>query len=154
MKLITYEFLRDLPSIKSINYLTAVWLREKVKHAGADDVLYYKNNEVSELPRSNFFIITKDDVIVTPAKDVLPGITRMKLIELASSEYKVEERTLTLDEVFAAKEAFMTSTTKQLVPIIQVDKNIIGKGRPGSLTTALNTRFRVLCEEFCQKMAT
>ena len=154
MKLMTHEYLRDLPSIKSINYLTAIWLQEKVQHAGADDLLYYRNNEVSELPRSNFFIITKDDVIVTPANNILHGITRMKLLELASPHYKIEERTLNLDEVFTAKEAFMTSTTKQLVPITRIDNNVIGNGRPGSITTTLNTRFRVLCEEFCHKLTT
>jgi branched-chain amino acid aminotransferase len=153
MKLITHEYLRDLPFVKSINYLTAVWLQEKVRHAKADDILYHKNNEVSELPRSNFFIVTKDDVIVTPGNNILHGITRMKLLEMASALYKIEERTLTLHEVLDAKEAFMTSTTKQLVPIVQIDNNTIGNGRPGAITTALNTRFRVLCDEFCRKLA-
>lgn len=153
MKLMTHEFLREFPSVKSINYLTAVWLHEKRKRAAADDVLYYKNNEVSELPRSNFFIITHDDVLVTPAKNVLPGITRMKLIEMASSQYTIEERTLTLDEVYTAKEAFMTSTTKQLVPIVQIDNKMIGDGKPGLVTNTLNTRFGVLCRQACREHA-
>lgn len=154
MKIITHEYLRELSSIKSINYLMAVWLQEKIKRAGADDVLYYKNNEVSELPRSNFFIITHDDVIVTPAKNILHGITRMKVIEMASSLYKVEERAVTPDEVRTAKEAFITSTTKQLIPVVQVDNTIIGNGRPGIVTKAMNTRFEELCLEACAQRLT
>ena len=153
MKLITHEYLRDLPSVKSINYLTAVWLQEKVKQKGADDVLYHLNSEVSEMPRSNFFIITEDDVIATPAKNILRGITRKHLIEMASSSHTIEERAVTLRDVLSAKEAFMTSTTKQLVPIVQVDNNVIGNGRPGVITTELNTRFRVYCRSFLQKTA-
>ena len=147
MKVITHEYLREMPSIKSINYLTAVWLQEKIKAAGADDVLYYKNNEVSELPRSNFFIVTKDDVIVTPAKNILHGITRMKLLDFATPLYRVEERTVTLDDVRIAKEAFLSSTSKHITPIVQVDNNIIGDGRPGIVTRSMNTRFRVFCHE-------
>ncbi|HYF30703.1 MAG TPA: aminotransferase class IV [Chitinophagaceae bacterium] len=146
IKVITHEFLRELPGIKSINYLTGVWLQKKVKSQGAADVLYYRDNIVSEFPRSNFFIVTKDDVIVTPADNILHGITRMKVLQLAARDHATEERIVTLDEAYKAKEAFLTSTTRQLIPVVRIDNNIIGNGNPGPVTQSLQKRF----EEYCR----
>lgn len=145
MKVITHSYVRDLPQVKSINYLMGVWLQDKVKAANASDVLYQMNSEVSEFARSNFFIVTQHDVVATPAKNVLPGITRMKTLELAHQYFAAEERTVTLDDIREAREAFMTSTTKQLIPIVQVDDMVIGNGKPGHVTRALDEKFQELC---------
>lgn len=147
IKVITHEHVRELPGIKSINYLMGAWLQQKVKSTGANDVLYYKNNEVSEFPRSNFFLVTHDDVIVTPSENVLPGITRMKVIELAATHGKMEKRAITLNELHEAKEAFLTSTTKHLIPVVRIDDIIIGDGKPGQLTRKLGTLFQEYCTE-------
>ena len=141
IKVITHEYLRELPDVKSINYLMGVWLQKKVKENNAADVLYYKNGMVSEFPRSNIFIITNEDTLVTPATNVLPGITRKKLLEIATQHIKVELRDVTLNEVMDAAEVFMTSTTKRLLPITRVDDTIIGKGQAGPLTTLLHEAF-------------
>jgi branched-chain amino acid aminotransferase len=145
MKIITHSYVRELPQVKSINYLMGVWLQEKVRIAGASDVLYHFNNEVSEFPRSNFFIVTQDDVLTTPAKNILHGITRMKTLELAREYFTAEERMVTLNDVRECKEAFMTSTTKQIIPIVQVDGVPIGDGKPGNITRALDEKLQKLC---------
>lgn len=121
IKLITYEHQRQLPEVKSIDYLMAIWLQPFMKQNNADDVLYHQNGIVSECPRSNFFIVTNDDCIVTPSKNILKGVMRNKLIEIAKTGFKVEERDVTIEEIKSAKEAFITSTTKTILPVRQID---------------------------------
>lgn len=141
MKVISHEYVRMMPEIKSINYLMGIWLLDKIREKGAEDVLFYCNGIVSEFPRSNIFIVTKDDVVVTPIDNVLPGITRLKLLPVAAKKFKVEVRDITLDEVKDAAEVFMTSTTKRILPITQVDDTIIGNGTAGKISTILNEDF-------------
>lgn len=121
IKLASYSHLRQLPHIKSIDYLMAIWLQPFRTEKGADDVLYHQNGMITECPRSNFFLVTRDKTIATPSKNILKGITRGKLIEIARSHYAVEERDITMEEISTAKGAFITSTTKQILPIRQID---------------------------------
>jgi len=147
LKIITHEYERDLPEVKSINYLMGIWLQQKMKAQNAADVLYYKNGWVSEFPRSNVFIVTKEGKLVTPAAGVLKGITRMKLLQLVKGKTEVEQRPLHLDEVKGAAEVFMTSTTKRILPICQIDDVVIGDGKAGPVTTKLNQLFLELEEK-------
>jgi branched-chain amino acid aminotransferase len=137
---ITHEYVRDIPEVKTINYTMGIWLLEKVRAANAYDVLYYKDNEVSEFPRSNFFIVRKDDTIVTPLKNVLKGITRQNILNLASKYFRVEETAVTLNDIALAKEAFITSTTKRILPVTRVDNMQIGTGKPGRVAAELLER--------------
>jgi D-alanine transaminase/branched-chain amino acid aminotransferase len=121
VKLITYAHHRQLPHVKTIDYLMPIWLQPFIKEQGADDVLYMHNGCLTECPRANFFLVTQDDTIVTAAEDVLHGITRKKILELARKEFKVEERVVTLLDLESAKEAFITSTTKCVIPVRQID---------------------------------
>ena len=59
IKVITHEYLRDLPGVKSINYLMGIWLQQKARAQNAEDILYHKQGIVSELPRANVFIVTR-----------------------------------------------------------------------------------------------
>jgi len=151
IKVITHEHQRELPGIKSINYLMGVWLQQKVKEQQAADVLYYKNGIVSEFPRSNVFLITHDGKLVTPAENVLHGITRKHLLQLAAKKYMVEVRAVSLEEIKTAAEVFMTSTTKRLLPVYQIDKVIIGNGKAGPFTTLLNADFIAMEEQLFNK---
>ena len=141
LKVITHEYQRDLPAVKSINYLMGIWLQQKVRAQNAADVLYHKGGFVTEFPRANVFIVTPEGKIVTPAEGILKGITRMKILELAKEGFEVEERALHLDEVKGAAEVFMTSTTKRILPIYQVNDVVIGEGKAGPVATLLNTAF-------------
>ena len=138
IKVITHEYVREFPQAKTINYSMGIWLQRKIKEMDAVDVLYHKQGDVSEFPRSNFFIVTKEDVVVTPEKNILSGITRKKILDLASKSFAVEERIVTLNDVKIAREAFMTSTTKRILPIVQVDNAIIGDGKPGDIANFLD----------------
>lgn len=141
LKIITHEYQRDLPEAKSINYLMGVWLQQTIKERNAADVLYYQQGIVSEFPRSNIFIVTHDEKIITPSENILKGITRMKLLKLAAEKYKIATRTLYINEIKNAAEVFMTSTTKRLLPVSQIDNIIIGNGKAGPITTLLNQDF-------------
>lgn len=138
IKIITYPYRRDIPEVKTINYIMGVWLQKKVKEKNAADVLYHLNDEVSEFPRCNFFLVNKEGTLVTSDKHILHGITRMKVLQVAQKIMKVEERTMTLHDVALAKEAFLTSTTKGILPIVTVDDWIVGDGKPGPITHALH----------------
>lgn len=137
IKIITHEYLRDKPHVKTINYVVGIWIQNKVLEKKAADVLYHYKGEVSEFPRCNFFIVRKDNTVVTPGENILEGVTRKHVLRLAAKKYKVEIGRVTLDDARAAKEAFLTSTSKRIVPITQIDESIIGEGKPGRVTNDL-----------------
>jgi len=137
IKVITHEYVRDISHVKTINYVMGIWLQQKVKEQQAADVLYHMNGLVSEFPRCNLFIVKENDEIVTPANRVLWGITRKNILSLNGKPYLVREEDVRLEEVYAAKEAFLTSTTKRILPIVQVDDKVIGNGKPGPVSLAI-----------------
>lgn len=136
VKLISYAHQRQMPDTKTIDYLMAIWLQPYIREQDADDVLYQQNGIITECPRSNFFIVTADNTLVTPARNMLKGITRMKILEMAKEKYKTEERDIHLHELPAAREAFITSTGRQIVPVAQIDGITL---EPGPVTRELNT---------------
>lgn len=140
IKIITEEYSRDLPAIKSTNYLMGVWLQQKLKEKKADDVLYMHKGLVTELPRANIFIITSNDKIVTPVNDILFGVTRKKILEMPGHD-QIEERDISVEELKTAKEVFMTSTTKRILPITQIDDVPVGNGKAGPMTLTLYNDF-------------
>jgi branched-chain amino acid aminotransferase len=137
VSMITHEFVRDIPEAKTINYTMGIWLHQKIKEQQADDVLYHRNGVVSEFPRCNFFMVTKDNVIITPDRYVLKGVTRKKILEHAPAHFRVKEAAVTLQDILIAKEAFLTSTTKRIQSIVKMDGQVIGDGKPGVVTMAL-----------------
>ena len=141
ISVITYKHQRELPHVKSINYLTGVWLQPLLKEKKSDDVLYYNNESITEFPRSNVFIVTNKDVLVTPAKNTLKGITRKYILSLATEFIQVKEKDITLDELMNASEVFLTSTTKKILPVVKIDGKIIRDGRPGKFTNLLYQKF-------------
>lgn len=141
--IITHEYQRDLPLVKSINYLMAVWLQPLMKEKKADDLLYFKNNIITELPRSNVFIVIENK-LVTPAHNILKGITRKNILSIAAEIMPVEERDITVEELINAPEVFLTATTKRIIPIVKIDERIVGNGKPGTITSTLYQKFMEL----------
>lgn len=145
--LVTYPHQRQLHAAKSIDYLMAVWLQFFVKQQEAQDVLYHQNNTVTECPRSNFFLVTADDTILTPAHNILKGVIRKQVLELAAGRFAVEEKGIALQDIYQAKEAFITSTTKNILSVVKVDGQIIGTGIPGKMTTLLAEDLKKVIEK-------
>ena len=140
VKLLTEEYVRPLPAIKTTNYTLPVWLSARWKEQNAEDVLYHFAGIISESSRSNIFMV-KNGVLATPKSNILHGITRKNVMTIAD---KVEERDISLTEILNAEEVFMTSTTKRILPINQIDGTLIKDGRPGPVTRQLMEKFRQL----------
>lgn len=150
VKLILHEFIRELSSVKSVNYITPITLQKRWLEEGSIDVLYHKNGFVTESSRSNFFIINEHDTLITPKNNVLLGITRKKVLEVAKDVISIEERDMTLEEVLNAKETFMCSSTKGVLPVIQLENHVINDGKVGKWTKILMERFNQLQQDYIQ----
>lgn len=140
VKIITHEYVRDIPEVKTINYTMGIWLIEKVNSENAADVLYVKDGLVSEFPRSNFFIVTHDNAVLTASSNVLMGVTRKNVLRLARQVFTADETNIRLESVYQAREAFITSTTKRIIPVVQVNDKLIGNGQPGPVSMELLRR--------------
>lgn len=140
--LVTYQHQRQMPHVKTTDYLMAIWINPWVKEKGADDVLYQQNGIISECPRSNFFIVTQSGTIVTPEKNILKGITRKQILSIATEQgMKLEEREVSIDDVRRAKEAFISSSTKRIIPVVKIDDIELGLFSNDSVTAKLYRYF-------------
>ena len=104
-------------------------------------MLYYNKESITELPRSNVFIVTANNKLVTPAHNILYGITRKNIIELAAEIMPVEERNISVEELLNASEVFLTATTKKIIPIVRINGQPIANAKPGPVTTKLFEKF-------------
>lgn len=133
------------PLIKSNNLLNnALCMQAAMRKGGVEGVFRNYKGELSECSQSNLFVV-KHGVVRTPPLDagLLAGITRGLVFELgAAVAIPVEEAPLKDADLFNADEAFFTSTTKELMPIVQVDEHVIGNGRPGPITQTLLAEYR------------
>ena len=133
------------PLIKSNSLLNNALAMQEALRAGAfEGVMRNTKGELAECTQSNLFIV-KDGAALTPPIDagLLPGITREFLFEVgAAVGIPVREAVLEDADLFGADESFLTSTTRELVPITQVDDRAIGNGTPGPVTRALLDAFR------------
>lgn len=136
-KMMLHAYQRELPEAKTINYLTGIRLAGEMKTKGCVEILYHDNGLIREAVRSNFFLVLPDDTVVTAGSQVLRGITRKNVLSIARQHFHVQEREVTLDELKIAKEAFITSTIKSVLPIVQVGDQIIGDGKVGTVTQQL-----------------
>ena len=126
IKLATYNYQRQLPEVKTTDYLMAIWLQPWMKAQGADDILYHNNGLLRECPRSNFFMVTDMGVLVTAEKNMLKGVTRKNILMVcAQNGIQVETRDIGIEELATAKEAFITSSTKRIIPVHQIDDRSI-----------------------------
>ena len=126
INLVSNEYQRQLPHVKTTDYLMAIWLQPWMKENNADDILYHYNGYITECPRSNFFMIKKENILVTPKDKILHGITRKKIIAIAKKiGIEVQERNIQLDEISEVKEAFITSSTKRILPVSKIDDCIL-----------------------------
>ena len=127
--------------MKSTNYHLALHKLSEMKAAGATEMLYTSQGRLLECTRNNFFLV-KGGRLVTAADNILLGCTRGFVLELAQSlGIGVEEREVHITDLQEADEAFLTGTTKGVMPIVQVDESMIGNGIPGDVTQRLIDAF-------------
>src|SRR5262245_24723511 len=133
------------PLIKSNNLLNnALAMQGALSKGGFEAVMRNHLGELAECSQSNLFVVRAGHVLTPPLRaGLLAGITRHLVLEICHDErIPFEERTLRDDELFGADEAFLTSSTREIVPIVRVDGKEIGTGRPGPLTARLRLAFR------------
>lgn len=141
VKLITHEFQRDFHLAKTTNYITAISLQAKRLKNNAIEILYTYNGQVTECSRSSFLIF-KNNTLIIPNDNILSGITSNLVIKLAEKNFRVEKRPIFYKELKAASEALITSTDKEIMPVIKIDNLTIGNSKPGKNTWQLINALR------------
>ena len=145
-RVITSRLQRVAPEAKTTNYIEAVRaLKEATRRDAVDALFVNEQGHVLEGTRSNFFVF-RGDTLVTPHAGVLIGVTRNTVVELAHGLFILEERPILLAELASVDEAFITVSSKEIIPVVQIDDIVIGNGKPGPRTTALEQRFIQMVE--------
>lgn len=144
-KLITHEYKRFMPSIKTTHYTIAVMLQKERIRAKAIEILYTDHGRALECSTSNIFMV-KGDTLITPTADILHGITR-KIVLGLDHGLRVEEREVSVAELLAADEVFITSSFKDVVPVVTIDDKKIGGGEVGRETKKIIDLFKVFLEK-------
>ena len=136
--------------IKTIGLLPNVLARQAAIEQGARDAWFVdKDGAVTEAASANAWIVTDAGALVTRQADhaILRGITRTVLFDVIKVQgLRIDERSFTLDEAFAAREAFVTSATQIVLPVVQIDGRAIGDGKPGPVAIALRREFHRYAE--------
>ncbi len=140
-----------LSSIKSANYLENMLAKQEAITAGADEAIRLNENGfLTEASMSNIFLITDDKLMTPPLESgILPGITREAVIELADwLGISTIERDITIEELFRVREAFLTNSLIEIMPLIEIDGKPVASGKPGLLTRRLRTEYsRLVLDE-------
>jgi D-alanine transaminase len=129
-----------------------VLAKQTAAAAGAGEAWMIEDGKVTEGGSSSAFILTQDDVIVTRqnGSEILPGCTRKAVVALAEErQLRVEERAFSVEEALAAKEAFTTSASVFVQPVVSIDGKPVGNGKPGPMAQ----RLREIYVEFARKTA-
>ena len=134
--LIRENFVRPNPEVKTLYYFKTLSLQKKLREYSAVDVMYL-TDRISEASRANLFFV-KGDRVYTPASNILKGITRKRVLSLFS-EIQVEDIDAGL--LYDFDEIFLTSTSRDLTPVVSVEGQKIGKGNPGPITREIQSAF-------------
>ena len=138
--------------IKSVALLAQVLAKQAAAEAGCGEAWLIEDGLVTEGGSSSAFILTQDDVIVTRnnSNAILPGCTRKAVVALAEErQLRVEERPFSVAEALAAKEAFITSASSFVQPVVSIDGKQVGDGKVGPMAT----RLRELYVDFARATA-
>ncbi|MDR2779587.1 MAG: aminotransferase class IV [Synergistaceae bacterium] len=141
---------RPYPLVKSINYLVGL-----MQEAGREDVLeclYCPGGKIMETLKSSFFICRDGRIITAPIGSVLGGVTRNIVLELAREDgFKIEERCPDISELKLADEAFLTSSWKEVLPVVRVGDTKIAGGKPGPVAAHLQKLYRANLDRWLDK---
>ena len=142
------------PRVKSCNYLNNIMAKIEGYNAGCEEALMLNHKgDVAECTGDNIFIV-RDGALYTPPTDacILEGITRNAVMETARKMgLTVTEKALTRHDVYCADECFLTGSAAELIPVVEIDKRVIGNGKPGPKTMAILKAFRDLVQNETKK---
>ncbi len=141
IRLNLWEHQRELPLVKTINYLTAIQLTRIRQQLDVQDTLYHFNNKILECTRNNFFLM-HGNTLVTADTNVLKGITAKVVLEIAKGQFNIETREVDLNELENCTECFITGSTRGVCPVAEVDGKSMGKRKQGNNTKKLMQLFQ------------
>lgn len=151
VKVITIDIARVFPTAKSINYIPAIVAQRMARAQGGIEALYIsKEGNILEATTSNIFAFY-GETLITPSENILPGITRQTILEIAREQFTVEEREMSLAEFLQADEIFMTAANKKVMPIRQVDESLIHGGIVGKNTRQMMQLFHAYTQRTTQE---
>jgi D-alanine transaminase len=128
--------------IKTTALLANVLMKQEAADAGAQEAIIVRNGEVLEGGSSSVFVVLNGVVYTPPnGRSILPGTTRDAAIELADGAMRVQVRPITVAELRAADEVWISAATRDVVPITQIDGRPVGSGKPGPLWRRLSAEF-------------
>jgi D-alanine transaminase len=134
----------EMCNVKATTLLANVLMKQAAIEQGAAEAILYKQGYVTEGATSNLFAVI-DNVLTTPKKstDILPGITRQVILELAkNNDIPVNEEVFSLDALRAASEIWITSSTREIVPVVVLDSKKVGDGSTGKIWHKMNQLFQ------------
>ncbi len=153
IKAITHEDIRwQLCNIKATTLLPSILLRHKAKEQEARETILIRDKYVTEGAASNVFVCT-DDKILTPARTshVLSGITRDLIVEiLMHNDLPIVEGSISESKLLSAGEIWVTSSTWEIVPVVELDDKLVGNGRPGPLWKQANKLYQGFKNDYCK----
>jgi len=145
VKALTMEDSRwEMCNVKATTLLANVLLRQQAVEQGCAEAILHRNGYVTEGAASNLFAVI-DGILMTPEKtaEILPGITRKVIIELAqANDFELSEEVISLEALQAASEIWITSSTREIIPVIELDKKPVGDGIPGPIFNTMNKLFQ------------
>ncbi len=148
VKITTTRIMRLFPEAKSINYIGGIRALEIARQQNAVESLYISaEKNILECTTSNFFGILSNRLI-TPKTGILPGITRKVIFDLVSDVFETDTRQISLEELSQFDEAFITSSSREVLPVIQIDDLMIGDGHPGKVTRKIMALFTDLTSQY------
>jgi branched-chain amino acid aminotransferase len=140
IKIKTVEGSREIFLSKTCNYIRAIDYLDEYRKLGYSEVLYVLFKKVLECTSSNVFLI-KYDTIITPDTGVLMGITRKVIFEICSKFMNIELREVELGELLNADEVFISSTEREIMPVIMIDDKEVSGGKVGEKTKRIHKEF-------------
>jgi branched-chain amino acid aminotransferase len=138
------------PQIKSLNYLNNILAKIEAINSGCEEALMFTaSGYVAECTGDNIFIVKDNSLITPPAYlGILKGITRAAVMDIGKKlGLMVTEEVLTRHNLFTANECFLTGTAAEIIPVVGIEKRIIGSGKPGKITLKLMKEFRELTKK-------
>jgi D-alanine transaminase len=134
----------ELCNVKATTLLANILLRQQAVEKGCAEAILVKDGYVTEGAASNIFAVI-DGILITPPQgcEILPGITRNVILELArKNNIPYSEDIISLDALKTASEIWLTSSTREIVPVIQLDNETIANGKPGPIWQTMNQLFQ------------
>ena len=152
---VTFHGERAMPQSKSLNTLVNTLARQKATASGENEgLLVDRHGHIAEGSSSNLFVVQDGSLILPPDEEILAGVTLQIVLKLApDAGIPVVRRAIPLASLAQWDEAFLTSTSRHVLPLVRVDGVPVGTGRPGPITQALSRRFDDYFDAYIERHA-